>query len=483
MPQPSGSARRSATSAAAAVGVSSLVTGSLLFAAAPAPADSADQHGNSDAHAAPAREKPTESPSTQGPPADHGSSTDEQGTQAHSPQQAANPTEPDRGPEGHAPEQTAHATSPREEAAHPSPPKEKQEEPETGAPADAGNGAPNEHKPSASGHEKSAKPNTDDRPGNQGTIKIDALDFDSHPNNEPHVGCMFQVDFYNYGKGDYNADVGFAQHPPTPGALEMTSGSVTPFIGEDPPGGGTDLDAEETYQLDFSGDPHPKQGYHVKVTVHAPDSLGADTKHKVFWVQPCEETQPPTDEESTPPPPHETTPPDDEDTTTPPGDEETTTPPGEDDTTTPPGDDDTTTPPGDQESVPPVEDDQTTPPVDEGATTPPGDEQTHAAPPLPGQPGSGGPQTVTRPQAGQAPNAQVAPPQAAQPRAAAGGTSAGAAAAAPRAGVPTAVDAGLAGSARSDGSRTAATVLASLGGLLIAAAGVLGRRRRGDHQV
>jgi hypothetical protein len=30
--------------------------------------------------------------------------------------------------------------------------------------------------------------------------------------------------------------------------------------------------------------PHPVQGFHVKVTVHAEDSIGSDTKYKVFWV-------------------------------------------------------------------------------------------------------------------------------------------------------------------------------------------------------
>ena len=41
-----------------------------------------------------------------------------------------------------------------------------------------------------------------DPPGNNGTIKIDDVEFDDHPNNEPHVGCTFQVDFYGFDKGD-----------------------------------------------------------------------------------------------------------------------------------------------------------------------------------------------------------------------------------------------------------------------------------------
>ena len=29
--------------------------------------------------------------------------------------------------------------------------------------------------------------------------------FDDHPNNQPHVGCVFQVDFYGYDEGDLDA--------------------------------------------------------------------------------------------------------------------------------------------------------------------------------------------------------------------------------------------------------------------------------------
>ncbi len=38
-------------------------------------------------------------------------------------------------------------------------------------------------------------------PGNNGTIKIDGAAFDDAPNNEPHVGCTFQVDFYGFDEG------------------------------------------------------------------------------------------------------------------------------------------------------------------------------------------------------------------------------------------------------------------------------------------
>ena len=132
----------------------------------------------------------------------------------------------------------------------------------------------------------SAAPNP---PGNNGTIKVDDVPFDDAPNNEPHVGCTFQVDFYGYDEGDLFADVVFEAHPPTGPVQVLLTDTV--FIGEDDnSGGGSEagLDASETYMLDFDGiQPHPNQGFHVKLTIHADGSRGADTKHKVFWVTGC----------------------------------------------------------------------------------------------------------------------------------------------------------------------------------------------------
>jgi hypothetical protein len=131
-------------------------------------------------------------------------------------------------------------------------------------------------------------------PGNNGTVKIDRAPFDSHPDNQPHVGCTFQVDFYNFDKGVGDATVQFALHEPTAnGTITVVNGDLTPNIGEDVAGGGTDVDAQQTYTLAFTGEAHPKQGYHVKLTVHAPGSQGADTKHKVFWVKGCNEAAKP----------------------------------------------------------------------------------------------------------------------------------------------------------------------------------------------
>lgn len=145
-------------------------------------------------------------------------------------------------------------------------------------------------------------------PGNNGTVKIDRIAFDDHPNNQPHVGCQFQVDFYGFDADpSYFATVVFELHAPTANGrtMEVTSGDPTPFIGEDDnSGAGSEagLDASETYTLAFTGAPHAQQGYHVKLTVHAPGSQGADTKHKVFWVEGCTPTiVPPTEPPSNPP--------------------------------------------------------------------------------------------------------------------------------------------------------------------------------------
>ena len=125
-------------------------------------------------------------------------------------------------------------------------------------------------------------------PGNNGTVKIDGVAFDDYPNNEPHPDCFFQVDFYNYEQGNFNASVKFIVQPPTGKDIVLLTDSV--FIGGDAAGGGTDLDGSGTYDLGavlqaFMA--HPQQGYHIKLKVNAPHSIGKDTKYKVFWVTRC----------------------------------------------------------------------------------------------------------------------------------------------------------------------------------------------------
>jgi hypothetical protein len=134
-----------------------------------------------------------------------------------------------------------------------------------------------------------------DPAGNNGTVKIAGLgELDGIPNNTPHPGCTFQVEWYGFDEGpDVVSQVSFAMHAPTSDVGLSVAGDTSVFVGADPASGaGTDtgLDGVETYTLTFDGEPHPKQGYHLKLTVATPRSQGNDTKSKVFWVEPCETT-------------------------------------------------------------------------------------------------------------------------------------------------------------------------------------------------
>jgi hypothetical protein len=111
---------------------------------------------------------------------------------------------------------------------------------------------------------------------------------------------VFHVDFYGFDEDAGDAEVIFEMQAPTKDVGLTVDGDTTPNIGGDPAGGGNDLDASVTYTLSFDGDPHPQQGFHVKLTTHADFSIGADVKHKVFWVQDC---APPTQPPPTQPPP------------------------------------------------------------------------------------------------------------------------------------------------------------------------------------
>jgi len=141
--------------------------------------------------------------------------------------------------------------------------------------------------------------------GNNGTVKVDGLEFDKHPNNEPHVDCTFEIDFYGFDADVGEAHVIFEAHPPT-GRGHLVTKRVN--IGEDDnSGGGSEAGWDAKVEVNLtealaSYPAHPQQGYHVKLTVHAPGSQGADTKHKVFWVGPCGDPEvPPSNPPNNPP--------------------------------------------------------------------------------------------------------------------------------------------------------------------------------------
>ncbi|KQV64187.1 hypothetical protein ASC64_15490 [Nocardioides sp. Root122] len=157
-----------------------------------------------------------------------------------------------------------------------------------------------------------------DPAGNNGTVKIAPLgELDGIPNNSPHPGCTFQVEWYGFDEGaDIVSTVTFAEQAPTTGVGMVVDGPSQVFVGGDPASGAgtpTGLDGTQAYTLSFTGAPHPQQGYHVKLTIHTPGSIGNDSKTKVFWVEDC---APATQTTTTPTPTPTTTTPTPTPTTT-----------------------------------------------------------------------------------------------------------------------------------------------------------------------
>lgn len=146
-----------------------------------------------------------------------------------------------------------------------------------------------------------------DPSGNNGTVKIDGAPVDDDIRNEPHVPCDFAVQFFGFDKGQ-EADINFNIWSPSgDGELLLSEHKV---ISNDPAAGG-ELNETFPYSADdfdlTKAELQPNQGYHLKLTIIS-DGVPGGKKHKVFWLQPCEQTQSPTPSESSktpssPPPP------------------------------------------------------------------------------------------------------------------------------------------------------------------------------------
>lgn len=130
-----------------------------------------------------------------------------------------------------------------------------------------------------------ATPALADAGGNNGTIKVAEVDQVGTDSNDPHVGCTFALEWYNFD-AEATSVVTFETQAPTTGEVTVT-GRTTVQLEDDAAKGNTDLDGREIYTLAFTGEAHPQQGYHVKVTTETDGSKGNDSKSKVFWVGPC----------------------------------------------------------------------------------------------------------------------------------------------------------------------------------------------------
>jgi hypothetical protein len=134
------------------------------------------------------------------------------------------------------------------------------------------------------------EPYTDGAPGNNGTIKIDGEPYDTSKGQEAHVGCDFRVLYWGFDEGDdLQSVLTFTAQAPTSGDFTFTD-TITLGEGEPDIAGPYNLVDE----LIAAGiEPHAQQGWHIKLTTNTEYSQGADVKHKVFWVQDCEEPETP----------------------------------------------------------------------------------------------------------------------------------------------------------------------------------------------
>jgi hypothetical protein len=115
---------------------------------------------------------------------------------------------------------------------------------------------------------------------NQGTIKISSVTNAPDPDNEPHPGCPFRVDFFGFRAGTY--DVTITGWPPTGGGV-LTTDVVTIATTSH----GKVLQASRTYDLSsaLAGiTPQPQQGYHVRLDAKRRGTPGEGSKTKVFWL-------------------------------------------------------------------------------------------------------------------------------------------------------------------------------------------------------
>ena len=123
--------------------------------------------------------------------------------------------------------------------------------------------------------------------GNNGHIKIDDIAIDDGSENVPHPGCTFVVDFFGYDVGARTATLTFEGQEPTAGGQLLVDTWTFDVATRD---SGNELNASRTVDLSdalVGIAPHPKQGWHVKLTVNVDGAQGADVKHKVFWVSEC----------------------------------------------------------------------------------------------------------------------------------------------------------------------------------------------------
>ena len=169
--------------------------------------------------------------------------------------------------------------------------------PDKGGPSDTGSGKGSSGK-GGSGKGSSGKGAQAQGGGGgpqRGTVKVEGEDIDDLPNNKPHEGCVFTIEWRGFA-GSSLVTATLTLVNPTAGG----SKSASVNLDGDPAGGGNDLDATVVLDLlDIPGiedvEPHMiagKPSLHVRLDATTPTG----EKHKVFWAINCPPEPPPPPE-------------------------------------------------------------------------------------------------------------------------------------------------------------------------------------------
>ena len=125
-------------------------------------------------------------------------------------------------------------------------------------------------------------------PGNNGDVKVSGTSVDDIPNNAPHQGCRFDLEFYDFDLGSPDATYAFTLTAPTRPNGDGVLSAGTVAVGGGPLDGMGQLDAVATVDLSApltaSGVTPANQGFHVRLDVTGAGMHGNGAKSKTFWV-------------------------------------------------------------------------------------------------------------------------------------------------------------------------------------------------------
>jgi hypothetical protein len=139
-----------------------------------------------------------------------------------------------------------------------------------------------------------------DPAGANGTVKIDGPAYQEDNRNEPHVSCEFQVEFFNFDK-DEHATLIFEAWPPSAPDFHEVKRLENVLVSDDEASGGAyRQDPDQVFRFSAAdlnltaAMAHPKQGYHIKLTIDRQNHPKWTEKHKVFWLKPCDSSESPS---------------------------------------------------------------------------------------------------------------------------------------------------------------------------------------------